>query len=111
MACHLSEQTRRHNFVAHSFPSGRHFGVEFFFVKSSFTHLKVRNNYEMFAEPFPLHLELFYCCKSYGENIKKFLNILYKFLEQSGKFQTIRNAGELFRLSEHFEKFETSPKW
>ena len=85
--------------------------LSFFFVKSSFTHLKVRNNYEMFADPFPLHLQLFYCCKSYGENIKKFLNILYKVLEQSGKFQTIRNAGELFRLSEHFEKFETSPKW
>ena len=36
--------------------------------------------------------------KFWKKNIKKFQNILYKFLEQSGKFQTIRNAAELLYL-------------
>jgi len=49
-------------------------------------------------EHFALHLELFYCCQSFGKKHKKFQNILYKFLEQSGKFQTIRNAAELLYL-------------
>ena len=34
--CHLSEQTRRQNFVAHSFPSRWHFSVEIFFCKEHF---------------------------------------------------------------------------
>ena len=50
-------------------------------------------------EYFALHLELFFIvAKVLEKNIKKFQNMLYKFLEQSGKFQTIRNAAELFYL-------------
>jgi len=40
---------------------------------------------------------LFIVAKVMKKNIK-FQNILYKFLEQSGKFQTIRNAAELLYL-------------
>ena len=40
----------------------------------------------------------FIVAKVLEKNIKKFQNILYKFLEQSGKFQTIRNAAELLYL-------------
>jgi len=35
---------------------------------------------------------------------KHFQNVLYKFSKQSGKFQTIRNAAELFHLCEHLKK-------
>jgi len=40
----------------------------------------------------------FIVAKVLEKSIKKFQNILYKFLEQSGKFQTIRNAAELLYL-------------
>ena len=40
----------------------------------------------------------FIVAKVLEKNIKKFQNMLYKFLEQSGKFQTIRNAAELLYL-------------
>ena len=40
----------------------------------------------------------FIVAKVLEKGIKKFQNILYKFLEQSGKFQTIRNAAEILYL-------------
>ena len=85
--------------------------LRFFFVKNIFKHFEKFETTLNILRTFCSTCGTFFIVANVLKKIKKFQNIWYKFTKQFGKFQTIRNVAELFHLCEHFEKFETTPKW